>query len=231
MHPGSEETPRCRTRPLTGSSEEDQRCKHTKRAFSGSHILHHVCQVVLKRIHGANTGKIKVKVHITSIYGGITHEWVEITSQETVSVCSSSKDIVTYGVGIWLSECAVVHFSVCLQHRSSSDVIVTYGAGIWLSECALFRVLAEWILFRTTCHTWCRDLASQKCTFLCVSTMDILHNYLSHIVQGYGFQKVHFFVCLHHGYSSELLVTHGAGIWLPESVPLFSLCLHHGSSF
>ena len=60
VHPGSEETPRCRTRPLTGSSEEDQRCKHTKRAFSGSHILHHVWQVVLKRIHGANTGKIKV---------------------------------------------------------------------------------------------------------------------------------------------------------------------------
>ena len=95
-----------------------------------------------------------------------------------------------------------VHSFVCWQNGSSLKVLATHGAGIWLPKSALF----------------------------CVSTMDILHNYLSHIVQGYGFQKVHFFVCLHHGYSSELLVTHGAGIWLPESVPLFSLCLYHGSS-
>ena len=40
-------------------------------------------------------------------------------------------------------------------------------------------------------------MASRKCTFLCVCTMDILHNYLWFMVQGYGFQKVYlYFPCV-----------------------------------
>ena len=119
----------------------------------------------------------------------------------------------------WLQK---VHFCVCLHHWSSSKLLVTHGAGTWLPESALLSVFAPLILFRTTCDTWCRDMAPRKCTFPCVCTIDPLQNYLWQMVQVYGFQKVHFFVFLHHGPSSELLVTLGA--------VHVSLCLHHWSS-
>ena len=110
-----------------------------------------------------------------------------------------------------------VHFSVWLYHWSSSELLVTHGAGTWFPESALSSVFAPLIHFKTTCDTWCRDMAPRKCTFPCVCTIDPLQNYLWQMVQVYGFQKVHFFVFLHHGPSSELLVTLGNGIWHPDS--------------
>ena len=114
----------------------------------------------------------------------------------------------------WLQK---VHFCVCLHHWSSSKLLLTHGARLWLPESALFCVIAPLILFKTACDMWCRDMVSRKCTFECVCTTDPLQNYSWHMVQGYGSQKVHFSMCLHHWSSSELLVTNGAGIWLPES--------------
>ena len=110
-----------------------------------------------------------------------------------------------------------VHFSMFLHHGSSSELLVTLGKGIRLPESALFCVLAPLILFRTTCDTWCRDMASRQITFPCNCITNPLQNYLWHMVQGYGSQKEHLSLFLHHGSSSELLVTLGAGIWLPYS--------------
>ena len=120
--------------------------------------LHHVWQVLLKRIHSANTRKsAHSESHIPAPY-------VTITSEEDLCCKHTEKCTTAHSESHIPTPYVTISFEEEHTETVSCEVISTHSWVIppyMLVICTftfIFPVFAPWILFRTTCHTWWRTV-------------------------------------------------------------------------